>query len=385
MTFCALSSAKGMDIKMMYDYLVVGSGLYGAIFAHEAKAYGKTVLVVDKRSNIAGNIYTENIEGINVHKYGAHIFHTNNKKVWNYITQFAEFNRFTNSPMANFKGELYSLPFNMYTFNKMWGVVTPEEAAAKIEEQRKEVTGEPQNLEEQAVSLVGRDIYEKLIKGYTEKQWGRECKDLPAFIIKRLPVRLTFDNNYFNALYQGIPIGGYTKMIANLLDGIEVRLNTDYLEHKVELDALADKIVYTGPIDAYFDYKLGTLEYRSVRFETEMLDKPNFQGNAAVNYTDRETPWTRIIEHKWFEFGKDENGNDLHKTIISREYSSEWKPGDEPYYPVNDAKNSLLYSEYKKLADGESKVIFGGRLGEYKYYDMDQVIAAVLDKCEKEL
>ena len=374
-----------MDIKMMYDYLVVGSGLYGAIFAHEAKAYGKTVLVVDKRSNIAGNIYTENIEGINVHKYGAHIFHTNNKKVWNYITQFAEFNRFTNSPMANFKGELYSLPFNMYTFNKMWGVVTPEEAAAKIEEQRKEVTGEPQNLEEQAVSLVGRDIYEKLIKGYTEKQWGRECKDLPAFIIKRLPVRLTFDNNYFNALYQGIPIGGYTKMIANLLDGIEVRLNTDYLEHKVELDALADKIVYTGPIDAYFDYKLGTLEYRSVRFETEMLDKPNFQGNAAVNYTDRETPWTRIIEHKWFEFGKDENGNDLHKTIISREYSSEWKPGDEPYYPVNDAKNSLLYSEYKKLADGESKVIFGGRLGEYKYYDMDQVIAAVLDKCEKEL
>ena len=385
MTFCALSSAKGMDIKMMYDYLVVGSGLYGAIFAHEAKAYGKTVLVVDKRSNIAGNIYTENIEGINVHKDGAHIFHTNNKKVWNYITQFAEFNRFTNSPMANFKGELYSLPFNMYTFNKMWGVVTPEEAAAKIEEQRKEVTGEPQNLEEQAVSLVGRDIYEKLIKGYTEKQWGRECKDLPAFIIKRLPVRLTFDNNYFNALYQGIPIGGYTKMIANLLDGIEVRLNTDYLEHKVELDALADKIVYTGPIDAYFDYKLGTLEYRSVRFETEMLDKPNFQGNAAVNYTDRETPWTRIIEHKWFEFGKDENGNDLHKTIISREYSSEWKPGDEPYYPVNDAKNSLLYSEYKKLADGESKVIFGGRLGEYKYYDMDQVIAAVRDKCEKEL
>ena len=385
MTFCALSSAKGMDIKMMYDYLVVGSGLYGAIFAHEAKAYGKTVLVVDKRSNIAGNIYTENIEGINVHKYGAHIFHTNNKKVWNYITQFAEFNRFTNSPVANFKGELYSLPFNMYTFNKMWGVVTPEEAAAKIEEQRKEVTGEPQNLEEQAISLVGRDIYEKLIKGYTEKQWGRECKDLPAFIIKRLPVRLTFDNNYFNALYQGIPIGGYTKMIANLLDGIEVRLNTDYLEHKVELDALADKIVYTGPIDAYFDYKLGTLEYRSVRFETEMLDKPNFQGNAAVNYTDRETPWTRIIEHKWFEFDKDENGNDLHKTIISREYSSEWKPGDEPYYPVNDAKNSLLYSEYKKLADGESKVIFGGRLGEYKYYDMDQVIAAVLDKCEKEL
>ena len=369
---------------MKYDYLVVGSGLYGAIFAHEARVHGKSVLVVDKRPNIAGNIYTENIEGINVHKYGAHIFHTNNKKVWNYITQFAEFNRFTNSPVANYKGELYSLPFNMYTFNKMWGVVTPEEAAAKIEEQRKEITGEPKNLEEQAISLVGRDIYEKLIKGYTEKQWGRDCKDLPAFIIKRLPVRLTFDNNYFNALYQGIPIGGYTKMIANLLDGIEVRLNTDYLEHKSELDALADKVVYTGPIDAYFDYKLGTLEYRSVRFETELLDQPNFQGNAAVNYTDRETQWTRIIEHKWFEFGKDENGNDLPKTIISREYSSEWKPGDEPYYPVNDAKNSLLYSEYKKLADAENKVIFGGRLGEYKYYDMDQVIAAVLEKCKKE-
>ena len=369
---------------MKYDYLVVGSGLYGAIFAHEARVHGKSVLVVDKRPNIAGNIYTENIEGINVHKYGAHIFHTNNKKVWNYITQFAEFNRFTNSPVANYKGELYSLPFNMYTFNKMWGVVTPEEAAAKIEEQRKEITGEPKNLEEQAISLVGRDIYEKLIKGYTEKQWGRDCKDLPAFIIKRLPVRLTFDNNYFNALYQGIPIGGYTKMIANLLDGIKVRLNTDYQEHKSELDALADKVVYTGPIDAYFDYKLGTLEYRSVRFETELLDQPNFQGNAAVNYTDRETQWTRIIEHKWFEFGKDENGNDLPKTIISREYSSEWKPGDEPYYPVNDAKNSLLYSEYKKLADAENKVIFGGRLGEYKYYDMDQIIAAVLEKCEKE-
>ena len=369
---------------MKYDYLVVGSGLYGAIFAHEARVHGKSVLVVDKRPNIAGNIYTENIEGINVHKYGAHIFHTNNKKVWNYITQFAEFNRFTNSPVANYKGELYSLPFNMYTFNKMWGVVTPEEAAAKIEEQRKEITGEPKNLEEQAISLVGRDIYEKLIKGYTEKQWGRDCKDLPAFIIKRLPVRLTFDNNYFNALYQGIPIGGYTKMIANLLDGIKVRLNTDYQEHKSELDALADKVVYTGPIDAYFDYKLGTLEYRSVRFETELLYQPNFQGNAAVNYTDRETQWTRIIEHKWFEFGKDENGNDLPKTIISREYSSEWKPGDEPYYPVNDAKNSLLYSEYKKLADAENKVIFGGRLGEYKYYDMDQVIAAVLEKCEKE-
>ena len=348
---------------MKYDYLVVGSGLYGAIFAHEAKVHGKTVLVVDKRPNIAGNIYTENIEGINVHKYGAHIFHTNDKKVWKYITQFAEFNRFTNSPVANYKGELYSLPFNMYTFNKMWGVVTPEEAVAKIEEQRSEITGEPKNLEEQAISLVGRDIYEKLI-------------------IKRLPVRLTFDNNYFNALYQGIPVGGYTKMIERLLEDIEVRLDTDYLEQKAELDALADKVVYTGPIDAYFDYKLGTLEYRSVRFENELLDKPNFQGNAAVNYTDRETPWTRIIEHKWFEFGKDENGNDLPKTIISREYSSEWKPGDEPYYPVNDEKNGALYAAYRKLADAEEKVIFGGRLGEYKYYDMDQVIAAVLEKCE---
>ena len=370
---------------MKYDYIVVGSGLYGAIFAHEAKAKGKSVLVVDKRPNIAGNVYTEKQEGINVHMYGAHIFHTNDKRVWNYITQFAEFNRFTNSPVANYKGELYSMPFNMYTFNKMWGVVTPEEAAAKIDEQKKEITAEPKNLEEQAISLVGRDIYEKLVKGYTEKQWGRDCKELPAFIIKRLPVRLTFDNNYFNALYQGIPIGGYTKMVENLLDGIEVRLNTDYLEHKAELDALADKVVYTGPIDAYFGFKLGTLEYRSVRFENETLDIPNFQGNAAVNYTDRETPWTRIIEHKWFEFGKDEDGNDLPKTIISREYSSEWKAGDEPYYPVNDEKNGQLYAKYKELADKETGVIFGGRLGEYKYYDMDTTIASVLDMCEKEL
>ena len=370
---------------MKYNYIVVGSGLYGAIFAHEAKAKGKSVLVVDKRPNIAGNVYTEKQEGINVHMYGAHIFHTNDKRVWNYITQFAEFNRFTNSPVANYKGELYSMPFNMYTFNKMWGVVTPEEAAAKIEEQKKEITGEPKNLEEQAISLVGRDIYEKLVKGYTEKQWGRDCRELPAFIIKRLPVRLTFDNNYFNALYQGIPIGGYTKMVENLLDGIEVRLNTDYLEHKAELDALADKVVYTGPIDAYFGFKLGTLEYRSVRFENETLDIPNFQGNAAVNYTDRETPWTRIIEHKWFEFGKDEDGNDLPKTIISREYSSEWKAGDEPYYPVNDEKNGQLYAKYKDLADKETGVIFGGRLGEYKYYDMDTTIASVLDMCEKEL
>ena len=365
---------------MKYDNLVVGAGLYGAVFAHEAKAKGKSVLVIDKRDHVAGNVYTEEIEGINVHKYGAHIFHTNNKKVWEYITKFAEFNRFTNAPVANYKGELYSLPFNMYTFNKMWGVVTPQEAAEKIEEQKKAAgITEPKNLEEQAISLVGTDIYEKLVKGYTEKQWGRPCNELPAFIIKRLPVRLTFDNNYFNALYQGIPMGGYTKMVENLLDGIEVRLGEDYLEKKEEYDALADRIVYTGPIDAYFDYSLGALEYRSVRFENEVLDMPNFQGNAAVNYTDAETPWTRIIEHKWFEFG------DQPKTVISREYSLEWKPGDEPYYPVNDEKNGKLYGEYKKLADQESKVIFGGRLGEYKYYDMDAVIASALDMCENVL
>ena len=370
----------------MYDYLIVGAGLFGAVFARQATDAGKKVLVIDKRPNIAGNVYTQDIEKIHVHKYGAHIFHTNNKEVWEYVTKFAEFNRFTNSPVANYKGELYSLPFNMYTFNKMWNVITPQEAAAKIEEQRKEAgITEPQNLEEQAISLVGKDIYEKLIKGYTEKQWGRDCKDLPSFIIKRLPVRLTFDNNYFNALYQGIPVGGYTKMVANMLDGIEVRLNTDYLENKDELDKLAEKVVYTGAIDAYFDYKLGALEYRSVRFDTEVLDTPNFQGNAAVNYTDRETPWTRIIEHKWFEFGKDDEGNDIPKTVISREYSSEWKVGDEPYYPVNDEKNGKLYQEYKKLAEDEKNVIFGGRLGEYKYYDMDAVIASALDLCEKEL
>ena len=369
----------------MYDYLVVGSGLFGAVFARQATDAGKKVLVIDKRPNIAGNVYTEKVEGINFHKYGAHIFHTNNTEVWNYVNRFATFNRFTNSPVANYKGELYSMPFNMYTFNKMWGVVTPEEAAAKIEEQRQEITGEPQNLEEQAISLVGRDIYEKLVKGYTEKQWGRDCKELPAFIIKRLPVRLTFDNNYFNALYQGIPIGGYTKLVANLLDGIDVQLNEDYLEDRAKWDALADKVVYTGAIDAFFDYSLGNLEYRSVRFENEVLDIPNFQGNAAVNYTDRETPWTRIIEHKWFEFGKDENGNDLPKTIISREYSSEWKPGDEPYYPVNDEKNGALYKEYRALAEQEEKVIFGGRLGEYKYYDMDAGIASALECAKKEL
>lgn len=369
-----------------YDYLVVGAGLYGAAFAHEAQKAGKSVLVIDKRENIAGNVYTEKIEGIHVHKYGAHIFHTNNKKVWEYVNQFAEFNRFTNSPVANFHGELYSLPFNMYTFNKMWGVVTPEEAAAKIEEQKKAAgITNPENLEEQAISLVGKDIFEKLIKGYTEKQWGRSCRELPAFIIKRLPVRLTYDNNYFNALYQGIPIGGYTKMVDNMLKGIEVRLGEDYLQQKDEYDSIADRVIYTGAIDAYFNFAIGHLEYRSVRFDTEVLDKPNYQGNAAVNYTDVETPWTRIIEHKWFEFGKDEQGNDLPKTVISREYSSEWKPGDEPYYPVNDEKNGALYSEYKKMADKEDKVVFGGRLGEYRYYDMDAVIASALDMCEKEL
>ena len=371
-----------------YDYLVVGAGLFGAVFTEQARKAGKTVLVIDKRETIAGNVYTEDVEGIKVHKYGAHIFHTNDSEVWNYVTKFATFNRFTNSPVANYKGELYSLPFNMYTFNKMWGVVTPEEAAAKIEEQKKEANiTEPRNLEEQAISLVGKDIYEKLIKGYTEKQWGRKCTELPSFIIKRLPVRLTFDNNYFNALYQGIPVGGYTKMVANMLGDTEVRLGVDYFENKAELDALADKVVYTGAIDAYFDYKLGCLEYRSVRFENELLDKPNFQGNAAVNYTDSETPWTRIIEHKWFEFGKDEEGNDLPKTVISREYSSEWKLGDEPYYPVNDEKNGNLYQEYRKLAEEENArlekegkgIIFGGRLGEYKYYDMDQVIARALE------
>ena len=363
----------------MYDYLIIGAGLYGAVFAQQAKAAGKSVLIIDKRDHIAGNVYTEKVEGIDVHKYGAHIFHTNNKEVWDYVNRFVTFNRFTNSPVANYKGELYSLPFNMYTFNRMWGVVTPDEAAAKIAEQ-KAAAGitEPKNLEEQASSLVGTDIYEKLIKGYTQKQWGRPCTELPSFIIKRLPVRLTFDNNYFNALYQGIPIGGYTRLVKNLLDGIEVRLGIDYLEHKDELDALAEKVVYTGPIDAYFGYALGALEYRSVRFETELLDIPNFQGNAAVNYPAAETPYTRIIEHKWFTFGKDEQGNDLPKTVISREYSSEWHPGDEPYYPVNDEKNSTLYTKYKALAEREEKVIFGGRLGEYKYYDMDAVIAAAL-------
>ena len=364
----------------MVDILIVGAGLYGAVIAQKAKEAGKSVLVLERRSHIAGNAYTEDVEGIHVHKYGAHIFHTNDRAVWDYVQRFATFNRFTNSPVANYKGELYSLPFNMYTFNKMWGVVTPEEAAAKIAEQRKEITGEPRNLEEQAISLVGRDIYEKLIKGYTEKQWGRDCKDLPAFIIKRLPVRFTFDNNYFNALFQGIPVGGYTKMVENMLEDVEVKLGVDYLADKEYWDSQASTVIYTGPIDEYYGYSLGNLEYRSVRFENELLDIPSFQGNAAVNYTDRETPWTRIIEHKWFEFGKDDSGNDLPKTVISREYSSEWKLGDEPYYPVNDEKNSALYAQYKELASKEPKVVFGGRLGEYKYYDMDQVIAAALEK-----
>ena len=368
----------------MYNYLIVGAGLYGAVCARELTDTGKKVLVIEKRNHIAGNVYTMKVEGINVHVYGAHIFHTNLPEVWSYVQRFANFNRFTNSPVANYRGELFSLPFNMYTFNKMWGVVTPEEAATKIEEQRKAAGIEdPKNLEEQAISLVGTDIYEKLIKGYTQKQWGRPCNQLPSFIIKRLPVRLTFDNNYFNALYQGVPIGGYTKMVEKMLNGIEVKLNIDYLANKEYWASQAEKIIYTGPIDAYFNYCLGPLEYRSVRFETEVLDKSNFQGNAAVNYTDAETPWTRIIEHKWFEFGKDEKGNDLPKTVISREYSSEWKTGDEPYYPVNDEKNSTLYKRYAALAAKEDKVIFGGRLGEYKYYDMDQIINVALDKAKE--
>ncbi len=367
-----------------FDYLIVGAGLYGATAAHELRRQGKSVLVIEKRNHVGGNIYTENIEGIQVHKYGAHIFHTNMKFVWDYVNQFATFNRFTNSPVANYHGELYSLPFSMYTFNKMWGVVTPEEALAIIEEQKKAAgISMPKNLEEQAISLVGTDVYEKLIKGYTEKQWGRPCSELPVFIIKRLPVRFTFDNNYFNALYQGIPVGGYSKMIENMLSGVEVKLESDYLNDKDSWDAIANRIIYTGPIDAYFHYVLGPLEYRSVRFETEFLNKPNFQGNAVVNYTDRETPWTRIIEHKWFEFGKDKDGNDLPNTVISREYSTKWQVGDEPYYPVNDEKNSALYQNYRTLAQKEKKVVFGGRLGEYKYCDMDTVIAEAVKRFGK--
>ena len=363
-----------------YDYLIVGAGLYGAVFAREAKKAGKSCLVIDKRDHIAGNIYTQEMEGIQAHRYGAHIFHTNNRQVWEYLGQFAEFNRYTNSPVANYKGEIYNMPFNMNTFNKLWGVITPAEAQAKIQEQRAAAgITEPKNLEEQAISLVGTDIYEKLVKGYTEKQWGRPCSQLPAFIIQRLPVRFVYDNNYFNALYQGIPVGGYTAMVQKMLEGIEVRLGQDYLENKAGWDAQAKKVVYTGPIDAYFGSCYGPLEYRSVRFETEVLDTPNYQGNAVVNYTDAEIPYTRIIEHKHFEFGTQP------KTVISREYSAEWKPGDEPYYPVNDQKNGKLYARYKALADQEEKTIFGGRLGEYKYYDMDKVVEAALDKAAQEL
>lgn len=371
------------DVK--YDYLIVGAGLYGAVFAREAADRGKKVLVIDRRPHIAGNVHTEKINGILIHRYGAHIFHTNNPEVWAYVNRFASFNRFTNAPVANFRGELYSLPFNMFTFNKMWGVVTPDEAAAKIAEQRGEITGEPRNLEEQAISLVGRDIYEKLIKGYTEKQWGRPCTELPSFIIRRLPVRFTFDNNYFNSLYQGIPVGGYTEMVSRMLSGTEVRLNEDYLADRHRFDSLADHVVYTGPLDAFFDYRLGRLEYRSLRFENEHLEIGNYQGNAVINYTDREVPFTRIIEHKWFEFGRDEDGNDLPTTVISREYPAEWKPGDEPYYPINDRKNNDLAEAYRKLAASESRVIFGGRLGDYRYYDMDAVIEQALLRCSEVL
>lgn len=363
-----------------YDYLIVGTGLFGAVFAQKAKEAGKKCMMVEKRSHIAGNVYTEGVEGIQVHRYGAHIFHTNDRDIWGYINRFAEFNRYTNSPIANYHGEIYNLPFNMNTFNKMWGAITPAQAAAKIEEQKREsgIT-EPKNLEEQAIGLVGTDIYEKLIKGYTQKQWGRPCTELPAFIIRRLPVRLTYDNNYFNALYQGIPVGGYTKMVERMLDGTPVRLNTDYLADRDNLDALAEKTVYTGPIDTYFGYRLGALEYRSVRFETETLNMENYQGNAVVNYTDAETPYTRIIEHKHFEFGTQP------KTVISREYSAEWKPGDEPYYPVNDERNNALYEKYREMANREQTVLFGGRLGSYKYYDMDKVIEAALKTAEAEL
>ena len=362
-----------------YDYLVVGSGLYGAIFAYEAKRRNKKVLVIEKRNHIGGNIYTENIEKINVHKVGAHIFHTNNKKVWEYINQFANFNRFTNSPIARYKNEIYSLPFNMYTFNKIWNVITPDEAKCKIEEQKRIANiGLPSNLEEQAISLVGFDIYEKLIKGYTEKQWGMQCKDLPSFIIKRLPVRYNYDNNYFDALYQGIPIGGYTKLIENMLKNIKVILNVDYLKNKEYFNSITKKIIYTGAIDAYFDYKLGYLEYRTLNFEHELLNSANYQGNAVVNYTDKEIPWTRIIEHKWFEFGKDIEGNKIDKTIISKEYSVKWTHNDEPYYPINNEVNNNLYNKYRLLANLNKNIIFGGRLGEYKYYDMDKVIESVL-------
>lgn len=362
----------------MYDYLIVGSGLYGAVFAYEMKKKGKKCLVIDKRNHIGGNIYCEKIEDINVHKYGAHIFHTSDKKIWEYINQFAEFNNYINSPIARYKDELYNLPFNMNTFSKMWGIVTPQEAKDIIQSQIADLNiTNPENLEEQALSLVGRDVYEKLIKGYTEKQWGRDCKELPAFIIKRLPLRFTYDNNYFNDRYQGIPIGGYTRIIEKMLEGTEVLLNTDYKEFAAKNGNVSNKVLYTGMIDEYFDYQLGVLEYRSVRFEQERYEMDNYQGNAVVNYTDREVPYTRIIEHKHFEFGKQP------VTIISKEYSSEWHKGDEPYYPVNNEKNDSLYERYCQLAESEKNVIFGGRLGSYKYYDMDKVIEAALKKVEE--
>lgn len=364
---------------MHYDYLVVGAGLFGAAFAQQLHRAGKSVLVIEKRGHIGGNVYTEEVEGIQVHRYGAHIFHTDSRKAWDYVNQFAEFNRYTNSPIANFHGELYSLPFNMYTFHQMWGVNTPKEAMEIIAAQRgSSGIASPRNLEEQAISLVGTDIYEKLVKGYTEKQWGRPCQELPSFIIRRLPVRDTYDNNYFTSRYQGIPMGGYTGMVGRMLEGIEVRLNVDYLEDKARFDAMADRVVYTGPIDAYFGFRFGPLSYRSVRFDTEVLDTPNFQGNAVVNYTDRETPYTRIIEHKHFEFGAQP------KTVISREYSQEWQPGMEPYYPINDEANTALYQKYRALAQQEQNVLFGGRLGEYRYYDMDAVVLSALDLAEKE-
>ena len=363
---------------MKYDYLIVGAGLYGAVMAHELHQRGKKCLVIDRRNHIAGNIYCEDIEGIHVHKYGAHIFHTSDQKIWEYMNQFAEFNHYINSPVAVYKDELYNLPFNMNTFSKMWGIRTPQEAKDMIARQVREAgITEPKNLEEQCLSLVGRDVFEKLVKGYTEKQWGRDCKDLPSFIIRRLPVRFTYDNNYFNDRYQGIPIGGYTAIVERMLEGIEVRTNTDFFQFRKEHPDIAEKIIFTGMIDEYFGYQLGALEYRSVRFETEVLDCENYQGNAVVNYTEKEVPYTRIIEHKHFGFGKQE------KTVISREYSSEWQVGMEPYYPVNDAKNSELYAEYKKLAETEKNVIFGGRLGNYQYYDMDKVVGAALQKLEE--
>lgn len=360
-----------------FDYVIVGSGLFGSVFAYEAKKRGKKCLVLEKRDHIGGNVYCENVEGVTVHKYGAHIFHTSNKRVWEYVNSLCEFNRFTNSPIANYNGEIYNLPFNMNTFAKLWGVFTPDEAKAKIEEQSSKIKGEPKNLEEQAISLVGEDIYVKLVKGYTEKQWGRSCTELPSFIIKRLPVRYTYDNNYFNDLYQGIPIGGYNEIINKLLDGIEVRTGVDYNEDREKYNALGECVLYTGTLDTFYDYKFGKLQYRSLRFETELLDKQNYQGVAVVNYTDRETPYTRIIEHKHFEFGTQE------KTVITKEYPSEWEEGMEAYYPVNDVQNQELFQKYKTLADGEENVIFGGRLAEYKYYDMDKVIESALNKVDE--